>query len=42
MPPSNQYPARVARNFRTTFDLSLTQSLDEDDELAMSTKALAQ
>ena len=41
MPPSNQYPARVARNFRTTFDLSLTQSLDENDELAMSTKALA-
>lgn len=41
MPPSNQYPARVARHFRTTFDLSLTQSLDEDDELAMSTKALS-
>lgn len=41
MPPSNQYPARVARNYRTTFDLSLTQSLDENDELAMSTKALA-
>lgn len=41
MPPSNQYPPRVARQFRTTFDLSLTQSLDEDDELAMSTKALS-
>ena len=41
MPPSNQYPARVARHFRTTFDLSLTQSLDEDEALAMSTKALS-
>ncbi|NRB73440.1 MAG: hypothetical protein HRU46_03700 [Verrucomicrobiales bacterium] len=41
MPPSVQYPAKVARHFRTVFDLSLTQSLDENDELAMSTKTLS-
>ncbi len=41
MPPSAQYPARIARHFRTSFDLSVSQSLDPDDELALYTKPLS-
>ena len=40
MPSSTTFPAKVARHFRTTFDLRIKQGLSPEDELAISTKNL--
>ncbi len=40
MPSSTAFPAKVARHFRTTFDLRIAQGLSPKDELALSTKPL--
>ncbi|MDF1740143.1 MAG: hypothetical protein P1U86_13355 [Verrucomicrobiales bacterium] len=40
MPSSAAFPAKVARHFRTTFDLRIAQGLSAKDELALSTKPL--
>ncbi len=40
MPPTFQYPARVARHFRTAFDLSIVHSLDSNDEFALNTNPI--
>ena len=37
MPPSIEIPAKVARHFRTSFELSITQSVSGADELAINT-----
>lgn len=37
MPPSIEFPAKVARHFRTSFELSITQSVSGADELAINT-----
>lgn len=36
MPPSQEFPAKVARHFRTSFSLNIAQSLNEKDELAIA------
>jgi hypothetical protein len=36
MPSSKAFPTRIARYFRTGFDLTITQSFDSTDELAMN------
>lgn len=40
MPPSNHFPAKVARHFRIAFDLSILQSLNGKDDLALNLKPL--
>lgn len=40
MPSSSTFPAKVARHFRTTFDLRIGQGLSAKDDLALSTKPL--
>jgi len=40
MPPSAAFPARVARHYRTAFDLRITQSFSGKDELAITTRPL--
>ncbi len=37
MPPSQEFPAKVARHFRSSFELSISQSLTDKDELAIAT-----
>lgn len=37
MPPSQEFPAKVARHFRTAFELSISQSISEKDDLAIAT-----
>ena len=36
MPPSREFPAKVARHFRTSFELSISQILTSQDELAIN------
>lgn len=36
MPPTKEFPAKVARHFRTSFELNITQSLTSKDELAIN------
>lgn len=40
MPPSIEFPAKVARHFRTAFELGITQSLSGEDTLALTTTPL--
>ncbi len=40
MPASFEFPAKVARHFRTSFELSIIQSLNSKDELAINTSPL--
>lgn len=40
MPPSAQFPTKVARHFRTAFDLTIKQGFDSTDELALRTEPL--
>ncbi len=40
MSPSAEFPAKVARHFRTSFELTVTQSLSNKDELAINTSTL--
>jgi hypothetical protein len=40
MPPSLEFPAKVARHFRTSFELSIVQSLSAKDDLAINTVPL--
>ncbi|MEX2579326.1 MAG: hypothetical protein WD342_09730 [Verrucomicrobiales bacterium] len=40
MPPTQEFPVKMARHFRTTFELSIRQSLSDGDDLAINTKAL--
>jgi len=40
MPASPEFPAKVARHFRTAFELSISQSLTSKDELAIQTAQL--
>ncbi len=40
MPASLEFPAKVARHFRTAFELSIVQSLNSKDELAINTSPL--
>ncbi|HRQ90222.1 MAG TPA: hypothetical protein PLA50_15590, partial [Bacteroidia bacterium] len=40
MQPSATFPANVARHFRTTFDLKISQSLNSQDELAINISPL--
>lgn len=41
MPPSAAFPARIARHYRTAFDLRLSQGFDAKDDLAISTRPLS-
>jgi hypothetical protein len=36
MPPSREFPAKVARHFRTSFELSISQVLTSQDALAIN------
>ncbi|MBL9157184.1 MAG: hypothetical protein JNJ70_06925 [Verrucomicrobiales bacterium] len=36
MPPTREFPAKVARHFRTAFELNITQSLSSKDDLAIN------
>ncbi|NLT72315.1 MAG: hypothetical protein GXX91_16695, partial [Verrucomicrobiaceae bacterium] len=38
MPPSLEFPAKMARHFRTSFDLSIAQSFSAEDDLALTTE----
>lgn len=40
MPPSQEFPAKVARHFRTSFELNIMQNLNNKDELAINTAPL--
>ncbi len=40
MPPSLEFPAKVARHFRTSFELRIVQSLNAKDDLAINTVPL--
>jgi hypothetical protein len=40
MPPTREFPAKVARHFRTAFELNITQSLTAKDELAINISEL--
>lgn len=40
MPPTLEFPAKVARHFRTAFELSIMQSLSPKDKLAINTNPL--
>ncbi len=40
MPPSIEFPAKMARHFRTAFELSITQSLSPEDKLAININPL--
>ena len=35
MPPTREFPAKVARHFRTAFELNISQSLSPSDDLAI-------
>lgn len=41
MPPTLEFPAKVARHFRTSFELNITQSLDHKDKFAINTSTLS-
>jgi hypothetical protein len=36
MPPTREFPAKVARHFRTSFELNISQTLTSKDELAIN------
>lgn len=36
MPPTREFPAKVARHFRTSFELNISQSLSAEDDLAIN------
>lgn len=36
MPPTREFPAKVARHFRTSFELNISQSLSASDDLAIN------
>jgi len=40
MPPTLEFPTKVARHFRTAFELTISQSIESDDELALNTEPL--
>jgi len=40
MPPTREFPAKVARHFRTAFELNITQSLSAKDDLAINISEL--
>lgn len=40
MPPTVNFPAKIARHFRTAFELGIQQSFTAEDELAMTTTSL--
>lgn len=40
MPASYEFPTKVARHFRTAFELGITQTLTGEDELALTTTPL--
>lgn len=40
MPPTREFPAKVARHFRTAFELNITQSLSSKDEFAINISEL--
>lgn len=40
MPPSREFPAKVARHFRTSFELNISQTLTPKDELAINISEL--
>jgi len=40
MPPSPAFPARIARHYRTAFDLRITQAFSGKDDLALTTRPL--
>lgn len=40
MAPSVEFPAKVARHFRTSFELNISQRLDSKDEFAINTTPL--
>ena len=40
MPPTKNFPANVARHFRTAFELGIQQTVSSDDNLALQTSPL--
>lgn len=40
MPPTREFPAKVARHFRTAFELNITQSMTAKDDLAINISEL--
>lgn len=40
MPSSIEFPTRVARHFRNSFDLRIEQNISAEDELAINTKSM--